>query len=190
MFPSEQNEKSGDRRDVVDLLHERHEQLLDLFTEVVTAEGPERSALFDELITLLAVHEAVEREMIRPLAERVGPLAPAAGTRLMAEADAVDALVRLSDMAVDDEAFDLQLTRLARVVAMQIRVEEREELPRLRKALSSERLIALAETLRAAESGAILRASDIQPDVRPPEDLGPIAVFHALQDAMRRAVRP
>ena len=121
MITSEHSEESGDRRDVVDLLHERHEQLLDLFTEVVTAEGPERSALFDELITLLAVHEAVEREMIRPLAERVGPPAPAAGTRLTPEADVVDALVRLSDIAVGDEAFDLHLTRLARVVAMQIR---------------------------------------------------------------------
>ena len=69
MFQSEQNEKSGDRRDVLDLLHERHEQLLDLFTEVVTAEGPERSARFDELITLLAVHEAVEREHTRTLGQ-------------------------------------------------------------------------------------------------------------------------
>lgn len=173
----------------MDLVHERHEQLLDLFTEVVTAEGAERAALFDELITLLAVHDAVERELIRPLAERVGPRSPAAGTRLMVEADVLEGLFRLSDIAVEDEAFDLQLTRLARVVTMQIRAEEREELPRLRQALSSEHLSALAETMLAAESGAILRARDIQPDVRPPGDLGPIAVLHAFQDAIRRADR-
>ena len=190
MMTSEQHEGPAGGRDVVDLLHERHEQLVDAFTDVVTAEGADKAALFDELITLLAVHEAVERELILPLADRVGPRTPAAGVRLMEEANVVDALARLSAMAVEDEAFDVQLTAVARVVALQLQAEEREELPRLRKALSAERLSALADTLLEAETVAISRASAIQPDARSRDDVGPIGVLRALQDAIRRADRP
>ena len=191
MMRSQPDEESAGGRDVVDLLHVRNERLRDVFTEVVTAEGADKAALFDELITLLAVHEAVERELIHPLVERsTGPLASAVVTRMMEETNVVDALARLSSMDVEDEAFDIELLGVARVVAMHVQAEERDELPRLREALPVEELRALAETLLAAESTAISRASAIQPDARSPEDLGPLAVFQALQEAMRRASRP
>ena len=186
MMMSEQHEAGpAGGRDIVDLLHERHEQLVDAFTDVVTAEGADKAALFDELITLLAVHEAVERELILPLAERVGPRSPAAGVRLMDEANVLEALARLSAMAVEDDEFDVQLTAVARVVALRLQVEEREELPRLREALPTECLSALADTLLEAESVAISRASAIQSDARPRDDVGPIGVLRALQDAIR-----
>jgi hypothetical protein len=190
MMRSQPDEESAGGRDVVDLLHVRNERLRDVFTEVVTAEGAGKAALFDELITLLAVHEAVERELIHPLVERsTGPLS-AVVTRMMEETNVVDALARLSSMDVEDEAFDIELLGVARVVAMHVQAEERDELPRLRAALPVEELRALAKTLLAAESTAISRASAIQPDARSPEDLGPLAVFQALQEAMRRASRP
>ena len=126
---SAQHEESAGGPDVVDLLHELHEQLRDAFTDVVTAEGAGKAELFDELITLLAVHDAVEREVIHPLAERVTP-ASAVGTRLTEEADIEDALARLSSMAVEDEAFDVELIGVARVVTMHVQSVEREDLPR------------------------------------------------------------
>ena len=186
---SAQHEESGDGPDVVDLLHELHEQLRDAFTDVVTAEGADKAALFDELITLLAVHDAVEREVIHPLAERVTP-ASAVGTGLMEEADIEDALARLSSMAVEDEAFDVELIGVARVVTMHLQSEERENLPRLREALPprgcalSPRRCSQRSRLRTASARAI------HPDVRSPDEVGPHRVLQALRDAMRRTNRP
>lgn len=186
---SAQHGESADGPDVVDLLHELHEQLRDAFTDVVTAEGADKAALFDELITLLAVHDAVEREVIHPLAERVTPES-AVGTGLTEESDIEDALARLSSMSVEDEAFDVELIGVARVVTVHVQSEERENLPLLREALPPEMLHALAETLLTAQSIATARARAIHPDVRSPDEVGPHRVLQALRDAMRGTNRP
>jgi hypothetical protein len=176
--------------DVVDLLHERHERIREAFTDVVAAEGTGKVALFDELVTLLAVHEAVEQELIQPLSERISPVMGAVDIRRMEEASLVDALARLSGMDVEDDAFDAQLIGVARVVTMHVQAEEHEELPRLREALPPRELRALAELMISAESIARTHVCEVQPEVRTPDPVGPLGIFATLHDVMRRANRP
>ena len=56
--------------DVLDFLTGQHEQIKSLFSKTLDNAGPDREQAFMELRRLLAVHEAVEEEIVHPRAKR------------------------------------------------------------------------------------------------------------------------
>lgn len=177
--------------DIVDLLRERHEQIRDAFADVIAAEGPVKAALFDELVTTLAVREAVAQELIRPVVELQRPVVSAVRTGPAAEEpEIMSQLSGLSTMDVDDDEFDAELIGVARIVTLHIEAQERDDLPLLRRSLPDRELTALAELMLSAETIATASAGAIQTENTSPDVLGPRRVFAALGNTIRRANRP
>ncbi len=61
---SEHSTTSGG--DVVDLLLDQHRRLRELCTEISQATPAARREPFEQLLRLMAVHEAVEEEIVHP----------------------------------------------------------------------------------------------------------------------------
>jgi hypothetical protein len=96
MVASKDQDQDLAGRDIVDLLHERHAQICGAFAAVIAAEGPVEAALFDELVTSLAVREAVAQELIRRRVERQGPVSSAVRTGPAEETEVMTHLARLA----------------------------------------------------------------------------------------------
>ena len=174
--------------DVVDLLLAQHTQIRALFDEVLTALGEHKRDRFQDLVRLLAVHEAAEEELIHPRVRvEVAAAGPVVDQRLDEEQAAKQELARLYDLGTDHVDFDRGLTALAKDVVAHATREEQEEFPYLRGVLSADELHRLANALRAAQSLAPTRP---HPSV-PPSALAnviagpPLAVFDRIRDAIR-----
>ena len=167
--------------DFVDLLQERNEQIRHAFANVIAAEGPAKAALLDELVTILAVGEAVVQELVRPLVERQGPARSAAHTGPAEQTEVISGLSLLSRMDVEDDKFDVELIGVARKVTMHIEAQERDDLPLLRRSLPAEELHALVELLLSAETTAGASALAIETEITSPDALVPRDVFAALR---------
>jgi hemerythrin superfamily protein len=174
--------------DVVDLLLAQHTEIEALFDEVLTALGEHKRERFQDLVRLLAVHEAAEEELIHPrIRVEVDAAGPVVDQRLHEEQAAKRELARLYDLGTDHADFDRGLTALAKDVLTHAAREEQDEFPYLRGALSTEELGRLAGALRAAQSLAPTRP---HPSV-PPSALAnvvagpPLAVFDRIRDAIR-----
>lgn len=115
---------------VVSVLLEEHAKIRDLFAQTAASTGEERQRAFDELRELLAVHEAGEEMVVRPVSKRVsnGAIADA---RDAEEAEAATALAELEKLAVDTPQFTEKLAAFERAVGAHADAEEREELPYL-----------------------------------------------------------
>src|SRR6266581_2491217 len=119
--------------DVVDLLLAQHTEIEGLFGAVLTALGERKRELFQELVRLLAVHEAAEEELIHPRVRvEVTAADPVVEQRLREEQDAKRKLADLYDLGVEHVDFDRGLTELARDVLEHAAQEEQEEFPNLR----------------------------------------------------------
>lgn len=138
--------------DIVDLLHERNEQIRHAFANVIGAEDSVKAALFDELVAILAGREAVAHELIGPLVERHGPVTTAVHTGPMEQTEVMSGLSLLSSMNVKDDSFEVELIGVARKVTLHIAAKERQDFPLLRSSLPAAELHALAEVLLAAET--------------------------------------
>lgn len=173
-------------KDVVDLLLAQHNQIKTMFAEVAAARGERRRELFNDLVRLLAVHEAAEEQVVHPAARsKAGDEVVEA--RLHEEDEAKQALSDLYDLGVDHPEFDTRLAALEKAVVDHATHEEQEEFLRLRQETSPERLRRMAGAVRAAEA--------ISP-TRPHPGAGesatanmlvgpPVAVFDKIRDAVR-----
>ncbi len=57
---------------VLAVLYDQHARIRELFELVKTADGPARQTAFDRLRELLAVHEAGEEMVVRPVTKKIG----------------------------------------------------------------------------------------------------------------------
>jgi len=176
--------------DVVDLLLAQHTEIEGLFGAVLTALGERKRELFQELVRLLAVHEAAEEELIHPRVRvEVTAADPVVEQRLREEQDAKRKLADLYDLGVEHVDFDRGLTELARDVLEHAAQEEQEEFPYLRSVLTGPEMQRLANAVRAAQALAPTRP---HPSV-PPSAVAnllvgpPLAVFDRVRDAIRDA---
>ena len=176
--------------DVVDLLLAQHTEIQALFDEVLTVLGEHKRDRFQDLVRLLAVHEAAEEELIHPRVRvEVDAAGPVVDERLAEEQAAKQELARLYDLGTDHADFDRGLTALAKDVMAHAAREEQEEFPYLRGVLSADELRRLGNALRAAQSLAPTRP---HPSV-PPSALAnlvagpPLAVVDRIRDAIRDA---
>jgi hypothetical protein len=183
-------ETDGPVDDVIDLLLAQHARIEELFVLTAGTDGEPQRVAFDELVHLLAVHETAEEEVLHPLARTL----PGAGgdamvdDRLAEERQAKETLTVLIDGGVEADGFDEGLLLLRDAVLMHARHEERYEFPHLRQHVPAERLVRLADAIRAAEAAAPTRPHPGAESATANLVLGPpLAVIDRVRDAVRRA---
>lgn len=136
--------------DVVGLLLEQHARIRELFAQVSASRGEGRKLAFDELRALLAVHEAAEELIVRPVAEKTAGKEEAEA-RNAEEKEASKVLKQLEGMDVASPGFDSALAEFEQAVSAHAEREEREEFPALVAQCSEEQRRGMGHKLRKAE---------------------------------------
>ena len=137
--------------DVVRILLEQHARVRELFAELQSSPASGRKTLFDELRSLLAVHETAEEMVLRPRAEG-DDWKHVADERNQEEKEANQALAELEDLDPQSDAFLTKLTGFEKAVDAHAEAEEKDEFPRVLAALDVEERQKLGSRLRSVET--------------------------------------
>jgi Hemerythrin HHE cation binding domain len=138
---------------LVPVLLEQHARIRELFSAVNAGRGDARQSAFDRLRELLAVHEAGEEAVLRPISRSLlGKEIPAA--RNQEEHQAAQTLAALETLAVDSRDFTALFGRLEMDVAAHAALEEAEEFPVIISHCSAEEQRKLGHRLLSAEQSA------------------------------------
>jgi hemerythrin superfamily protein len=143
--------ETGD--DVIEVLLDQHQRIRLGMSAVLMAKGPERREQFDEVRALLAVHEAAEEMVLRPVSRAVAG-DDIADARNDEEHAAAEALATLEDMDVDDPGFDPAFARFQEDVLRHARNEESLEFPRIRESKDLSERVELGRMLKQVEKTA------------------------------------
>ncbi|WP_141585690.1 hemerythrin domain-containing protein [Actinomadura sp. WMMA1423] len=144
--------------DVVDLLLRQHAEIRHLFDRVEASAGAERTAAFERLRRLLAVHETAEEEVVHPYARRhIEDGRDVVAARLAEENQAKQLLSDADYFGPASSDFLRRLGDLRLFVMDHARHEEEEEFPRIRAHASERDLHRMATAVRAAEAVAPTR---------------------------------
>ena len=151
--PQEQPDASVPTVSVIDMLLEQHDLIRELFTQVSSSKGEAKQAAFDRLRELLAVHEAGEEMVLRPVSKRVAGN-DVAQARNDEEKLATTALAALEKLEVDSAEFVEQFAALQRDVTAHADREETEEFPQVRAECDLDEQEKLAVRLVEAQRAA------------------------------------
>jgi hypothetical protein len=146
-------------RDVVEFLKGQHNQIKDMFDDVLYASEPKaREKAFVDLRHLLAVHETAEEMVVHPRARGELDNGDAVvDARLHEEHEAKQQLSELEGMDVDSQEF-LDAVKVFRdAVVEHAEREELEEFDLLQRELAPEELKRMTSAVRAAEAIAPTR---------------------------------
>ena len=135
---------------VLAVLYEQHARIRDLFELVRNSDVQARQSAFDRLRELLAVHEAGEEIVVRPVTKKVAG-ADVADARNQEEAEATLVLAELERLDVGSSEFVHRLTDLERAVSAHAGFEEIEEFPHVLAEISAEDQQKMGARLLAAE---------------------------------------
>ncbi len=138
---------------VLAVLYDQHARIRELFALVKTADGPAKQTAFDHLRELLAVHEAGEEMVVRPVSKKITG-EDVANKRNHEESQAAHALADLEKQDVHSHEFARGLEHLEKDVDEHARAEETEEFPLILAECSSEEQLKLGERLLRAEKVA------------------------------------
>lgn len=138
---------------VLAVLYAQHAEIRDLFTQVALAQGAARQAAFDQLRELLAVHEAGEEMVVRPVSKKVAG-ADVADARNGEESGAAHVLAELERLDVDDPQFLAALTEFENAVSEHAGHEENEEFPQILARVSLEDQQRMGERIMKAQKSA------------------------------------
>jgi hypothetical protein len=138
---------------VVSVLLEQHAKIRDLFAQTTAAHGEARQRLFDELRELLAVHEAGEEMVVRPVSKNAADGA-VADARNQEEKQAASALAQLEKLDVDGAEFAEKFAALEKDVSHHAEQEEREEFPFILGTVDHETQLKMGSRLLKAEDSA------------------------------------
>jgi len=131
----------------IDLLEEQHDEIDRLFSAIDKAtSAAKKAALFDELATNLVAHDAIERELFYPACEAKMGLTDQLGEAL-AEHGVVEFCLFKAARAVGSDHFDHLMTVLREVVEHHVEEEEEEFFPKVKDALTADRLEELGEQM-------------------------------------------
>jgi Hemerythrin HHE cation binding domain len=136
--------------DVVAILLEQHARIRELFQQVSGTVGDDRKRAFAELRAMLAVHEAAEEVVVRPVAKKTAG-APEAEARNAEEREAAKVLKQLESMDLGGPEFEEVLAEFEQAVSDHAEHEEREEFPALLEQCTPEQRHAMGTRLRRAE---------------------------------------
>ncbi|WP_230686762.1 hemerythrin domain-containing protein [Catellatospora vulcania] len=174
--------------DVIDLLLSHHEQIKQLFGQVGRAHGEQKQAAWQQLKSLLVLHESIEQQLVHPLAARRVPDGEdVIESRLQEEQQATEDLTRLYEMGIDHPQFDDGLIELRDAVVEHAELEEDEEFGYLRENVPAEQLIALATAARAAERIANRPHADMP--ASGPQNGSPAAIADRIRGALRDSLK-
>jgi iron-sulfur cluster repair protein YtfE (RIC family) len=138
---------------VIAVLLAQHARIRESIAAVQVAPPEQRQEPFDKLRERLAVHEAGEEIVLRPVS-REDAGAQIADARNEEESEAAKVLAELEELDVTSEQFGLKLNELAEAVSQHAEREETEEFPAVQSAHTDQELIALGEKLLKAERTA------------------------------------
>jgi hemerythrin superfamily protein len=143
------------RGDVVDLLLDQHRAIRSLCDDVSSAPAAEREQPFRSLLRLLAVHEAVEEELVHPYVKRrVDGATAAVAERVEEEREVNRILVALDSLGPTDPGFEDLFTRFRTALLAHADKEESSEFAGLRAVTGPAERSAMAAAVRLASAMA------------------------------------
>lgn len=137
--------------DVIRILLEQHARVRELFSDISSAEGEHKQHAFDELRSLLAVHETAEEMVLRPVSKDVAG-SEVTEARNEEENEANHVLAELEKLDVHSPDFDEKLAEFEKAVSDHAEKEESEEFPRILAELDEKKRATMGKQVRAAES--------------------------------------
>lgn len=144
--------KTPDALAVLAADHASVEKLFQRFEKLSPDATARKQELVDKIVHQLSMHAAIEEEIFYPA---IRETIPAAERDVLAALDAhqqaKEALADIERLRAGDEALDTEMLALIEDVRAHVEEEERELFPRLRSAVSQERLEELGRALRAAK---------------------------------------
>ena len=173
--------------DVVDLLLAQHARIEELFRQVMYSDGEQRQERFEELVRLLAVHEAAEEQVVHPRGRTLDDVGDTVvDARLEEEHDAKQMLADLSRDGTNHPQFEERFQALRTAVLMHAKREERYEFPHLTWELDERSRQRLAEAVRVAERLAPTHPHPGTESATANLSAGPpLAMLDRVQDAVR-----
>jgi hemerythrin superfamily protein len=139
--------------DVVDLLLDQHRAIRQLCEEVSAATSADREQPFRALLRLLAVHEAVEEELVHPYVKRrVGGAKEAVAERVEEEREVNKMLFALDALGPTNPGFEELFTRFRTALLAHADKEESSEFAGLRSATKPGERAAMATAVKLASA--------------------------------------
>lgn len=138
---------------VLAVLYGQHAQIRNLFALVSDSKGQTRQAAFDQLRQLLALHEAGEEMVLRPVSKKVVG-AKVVNARNEEESEAARALAELETLDVGGAQFAAKLAEFETAVSDHALREEHEEFPGLLAVISVEQQRKMGQRLLAVQKAA------------------------------------
>jgi hypothetical protein len=138
---------------VVSVLLEQHAKIRELFAQTTGARGEARQHAFDELRELLAVHEAGEEIIVRPVSKKAADGA-VADARNQEEKEAASALADLEKLEVDSVEFAEKFAALEHDVSHHAEQEEREEFPFILATVEPDKQLQMGSRLLKVQKAA------------------------------------
>ena len=178
--------------DVVKFLKGQHNQIKDMFDEVLGAsETKAREKAFIDLRQMLAVHETAEEMVVHPRARReITDGDAVVDARLKEEHEAKEQLSRLEKMDIGSQEFIDELTKFRDDVIEHADNEEAEEFDQLTSKLDGDDLKRMAGAVLAAEAIAPTRPHPGVESAKMNFAAGPFAsMLDRARDLIQQAVR-
>jgi hemerythrin superfamily protein len=139
------------RGDVVDLLLDQHRVIRELCDEISAAGATDREEPFRSLLRLLAVHEAVEEELVHPYVKRrVEGAKAAVADRVEEEREVNKMLVALDALGPTNPGFADLFARFRTALLAHADKEESSEFAGLRSATQPGERAAMATAVKLA----------------------------------------
>jgi hypothetical protein len=178
--------------DVVDLLQRQHVMIRRLCESVAGAPPAERNEPFKQLLRLMAVHEAVEEEIVHPFVRRRLPDGNTmVAERLHEEHDAKRMLVALDALGPSSAGFTELFDRYRTALFAHIEQEEASEFAGLREKTRPAERSAMAAAVKVA---SVLAPTHPHPGVESAALnllIGtPLAMIDRARDMIRQAMAP
>jgi predicted lipid-binding transport protein (Tim44 family) len=177
--------------DIIELLRDEHEDLRELFDEVLSAEPQARTEPFRYLVSRLAAHEAAEEALVHNISQKEIPGGDEpAEIALAQEASAERMLAGMEDMEPSSDEFVEALQELQQAVLEHAAHEERDEFPLLTEHLTITRRRELAEAFQVLRDGGPTRPHPMTPQSPTVRALtGPVVgIFDRARDTVRDAL--
>jgi hemerythrin superfamily protein len=176
--------------DVVRFLKGQHNQINDMFDDVLSASDPKaREKAFVDLRQLLAVHEAAEEMVVHPRARReVAAGDEIVDARLQEEHKAKEELSKLESMDIGSKEFIAAVTKFRDAVIDHAEHEENEEFNKLRRELDADERKHMAGAVLAAEAIAPTRPHPGVESAKANFAVGPFAsMLDRARDVLKQA---
>jgi hemerythrin-like domain-containing protein len=177
-------------RDLIDAIIEDHREVQNLFKEIEkTDETPVRRRFVEHVITELVRHSVAEEQYLYPTARRVLPDGDEIASHELEEHARAEEIMKQIER-IEGQAEDVEFSALTRKlideVSHHIEEEERDLLPKLRRACTATELGEFGEEFENAKKLASTRPHPLAPD-KPPANkiLGPsVGLIDRVRDAL------